>query len=391
MLHIHRLPNPAALLALTAEWDALDAALSPRLPFTSSLWNTLWWQHFREDQAMVRDEFYAHAVRDGTGALIAVVPLMLTHRPALGPLRMRTLQFFGLDPNLTETRCMACRPEHQDAVLAALVRHFKDRGRDWDWLCWTGLRHAGPEGSLPAPVAGQARWTRDVPDYFLPLPATWEELKASLPRNIKESLRKCYNSLKRDGHAASFAVVSRPEDVPAAMARFFELHAARAQDSQSVARPDRFTTLQARGFLLDYARHMAERGQLRIFQLAIAGTVVATRVGFVLGRELYLYYSGYAAEDWGQYSVMTTVVAETLKWAIAEGFAVVNLSTGTDVSKTRWRPDSVTFSEAVQLSPTRRGRLAYQALDGLRRHSRPGAPLGWLLHGMRARARRSTL
>jgi hypothetical protein len=33
---------------------------------------------------------------------------------------------------------------------------------------------------------------------------------------------------------------------------------------------------------------------------------------------------------------MTTTVVETLEYAIREGMASVNLSTGTDASKTRW-------------------------------------------------------
>jgi len=39
-----------------------------------------------------------------------------------------------------------------------------------------------------------------------------------------------------------------------------------------------------------------------------------------------------------KYSVMTTTVAEAIKYAIANGLNTVNLSPGADVSKTRWGP-----------------------------------------------------
>ena len=84
--------------------------------------------------------------------------------------------------------------------------------------------------------------------------------------------------------------------------------------------------------------------------------MVASRVAFVLGDELYLYFSGYEPE-WSRYSVMTTTVAESIKWAIERKMRVVNLSTGTDVSKTRWGPTSYTSCYGVLSSPSLRGPL----------------------------------
>jgi hypothetical protein len=39
----------------------------------------------------------------------------------------------------------------------------------------------------------------------------------------------------------------------------------------------------------------------------------------------------------------------------------VNLSTGADVSKTRWRPDEIVYRSAVQTSDTARGRAVVAA------------------------------
>ena len=99
--------------------------------------------------------------------------------------------------------------------------------------------------------------------------------------------------------------------------------------------------------------------------LCIAGEAVALRLGFVHDDELYLYYSGYDPA-WGRYSVMTTVVAEAIKWAIGQGFGRVNLSTGSDVSKTRWRPSHVEYVEGVQPAAGLRGPVALAAMEMLR-------------------------
>ena len=53
-----------------------------------------------------------------------------------------------------------------------------------------------------------------------------------------------------------------------------------------------------------------EGGHLRLFELEIGGNIIASRLAFVLGPDLYLYFSGYdpswrkygAAEDFEELS-----------------------------------------------------------------------------------------
>ena len=105
---------------------------------------------------------------------------------------------------------------------------------------------------------------------------------------------------------------------------------------------------------------MARRGAARVFLLRIRGEVVAARLAFVVGKSLYLYYSGFDPE-WAKYGVSTTVMAEAVKYAIALGLSTVNLSTGTDPSKTRWGARPVTFQAGVQTHPQVRSQIAYAA------------------------------
>jgi CelD/BcsL family acetyltransferase involved in cellulose biosynthesis len=371
-VRVEELDGPEAMEALTPEWEALDRTLSPRTPFTAPLWNILWWKHFRADQVSVRDEFFAHAVRGPDGALVAVAPMMLTYRPAVGPMRARALQFFGTDPNMTEIRGLVCHPSNERRVVRALVDHFVIRGDEWDWLDWGGIREAETvRWFLHVSDLGSVR---HIPDYYLRLPGSWEDLRASLSRNVKESLRKCYNSLKRDGHTFTFHAHAQPEQVAPAVDRFLSLHARRAEAVGTIEHKDVFRASRARTFLAEYSQRMAERDQLRLFELEIGGQVVAARMGMILGDELYLYYSGYDLA-WSKYSVMTTLVAEAIKWAIGAGLKVVNLSTGTDVSKTRWSPREVVYSGGLRPSPTRRGRLAFAAYHTLLHHYRRHAHL----------------
>lgn len=349
--------QPDAFDRLAAEWDAMELGGVPRTPFQSSAWHRLWWQHFRRTGLKVRDELRLYSLRDVSGTLVAVAPMMLTHRPGNLPIRTRELQFLGADANVTEIRGMICREGWHKDALDALVRHLADRP-DWDWVQWRGLPANAP------PIAG-FRPGRQLQDFYLPLPASWDVLKSSLPRNMKEALRKCYNSLARDKHEYEVQVIDDPDGIRAAFQRLLDLHATRSELDGTVPHINVFAAPEARAFITDYVEEAARRGGVRLFALSIAGVTVALRIGFLYRDELYLYYSGYDPA-WGRYSVMTTVVAEAIIWAIAQGCGRVNLSTGSDVSKTRWRPASVAFVEGVQPAASWRGRLALAAMDTIR-------------------------
>ena len=357
-LFIETATQPEAFDRLAAEWDAMPLGSVPRTPFQSSAWHRLWWKHFGRSGLKVRDELRLYSVRDLSGSLVAVAPMMLTHRPGNLPIRTRELQFLGADSNVTEIRGMVCREGWSKDALGALADHFAGQS-GWDWVQWRGL-----PANCPPPAKG-FRMTRQLQDFYLPLPPTWDALKAGLPRNLKESLRKCYNSLARDKHEYEVRVISDPAEIGAGFARLLDMHAMRAAVDGSVQHIDAFASPEARAFITEYVAETARRGGVRLFALSIAGVPVAMRLGFTYDGELYLYYSGYDPA-WGRYSVMTTVVAEAIKWAIDQGYCRVNLSTGSDVSKTRWRPACTDFIEGVQPAATWRGQLALAAAEVIR-------------------------
>jgi CelD/BcsL family acetyltransferase involved in cellulose biosynthesis len=252
--------------------------------------------------------------------------------------------------------------------LTLLIDHLRRTAHEWDFMQLSGVpadvRSALSLDGLSdlggAPV-------RDVPNYYLELAPTWEEFKKGLSRNIKESLRKCYNAPKRDGVILEFDVVRDASEVRSAISAFLELHRQRSTVEAGVKHPDVFASSQSVDFLHTVCLRFAERDRLRIFRTKVGDRVIATRIGFVCGDCLYLYYSGYDPA-YGRYSVMTTTVAEALQYAIREGFSTVNLSTGADVSKLRWSPKERVYTESQLVSPSLRGALTFQSYNWVRKH-----------------------
>jgi len=358
-LTVERLSGTEALGSIAGEWEQLARDTAPRTPFTSPAYLTLWWTHFSRRQWHFRDEFYGHIVRSDDGRLFAVAPLMRTAAPGLGPRVLRMVQFFGADPALTEVRGVICRPQDHILAIEALIEHFLARPGEWDVFRWSGLHHTADAYNVPE--RSSALMARgELPDYIIELSGSWEDLRKRVSSNMRKNLRKAYELLERDGVEFALRVTERAEDVAAAAARFLALHAARADATDMIYHRNRFTEPHARAFIVNYLREVAQGGELRILELETRGDVVASRLGFLLGSDLYLYFAGYDPA-WRAYSVMTVLMAETIKWAFAHGIKRINLSTGHDQSKLRWKPREVIFHDAVQVSPTPRARAAFAA------------------------------
>ena len=333
---------------IVPEWHEFDVSGRMPLPFATADWTLAWWRHLSSNRRAVRDHVFTLAVRDRSRTLVGVAPLMITERPAAGPLRLRCLQFIGADNNITELRSLSARPGHEAAVYRAVAAYVNEASDQWHWMLWTGIPRAG-DGFAVAEVR-QGRWVRRVSDWVLPLAPTWDQFQAGLHRNVKESLRKCRNAPTRAGLDFRLEVATRPEDLRPALDRFFELHAARARRTDTVYHPNVFKTAAAQSFLRELYALYARRGIAHIFNLKLGESTIATRLGFKLGSSMYLYFSGYDVA-YGRYSAMTSCLAGAIRWSIEAGLKTVNLSTGTDVSKTRWGPKEHFFDEAHLVSP----------------------------------------
>jgi len=352
--------------ALRPDYEHLHYVTCNTLPFALHEWHSAWCDHFLNRHEKIEDQPLFCIVRDATRECVGIVPLISTRRK-LGPLKLVTVGLIGADPGLTEIRGPLIKPGYEQATLQA-VRHALARVPDWDWIEWNGLNE---ETAAALDREAAAQWCGVSEDYVLDLPSSWEQFRTQLGRNVRESLRHCYNSLKRDGHAYEFVVAREREEVRQALGTFFALHRMRAAMTHGPKHPDRFAGRALQTFFYDVCDRLAARDAVRIFQLRIAGEIVASRVGFVAHDSVYLYYSGFDP-SWGRYSVMTTTLAEALKYSIANGIKTANLSLYTERSKLRWRPRRVELRSALISREPLRSRVACTAYRWVR--SSDGAP-----------------
>ena len=136
-LRIECITTQPELERLETEWRALEPRILP-VPFTSYDWNIAWWKHMHSARKAVCDSLFVITLRDTENQLRGVAPLMITHRPAVGPLRLAQLQFFGADQNITEMRGLAAPVEDAPWLYAELIEYLRTQ-KQWDWMKLTGL------------------------------------------------------------------------------------------------------------------------------------------------------------------------------------------------------------------------------------------------------------
>jgi CelD/BcsL family acetyltransferase involved in cellulose biosynthesis len=347
---------------LASDYERLYQVTRNAIPFATQEWHLAWCEHFFNPDERIRDQPFFHVLRRENGQCVAIVPLVLNQRQ-FGPLRVGSLALVGADPGLTEIRTPLIEPGYEWLTVRAVHQQLA-RLRDCDWIQWSGMDAALTE-ALEDEV-GRKDY-RVTTDFLLDLPETWEALRAGLKRNIRESLRHCYNSLKRDQHTFEFQVASTPGEVRTALERFIELHTLRSQAKSGIAHRNFFSTPALQAFLYDVCGRFAARGAARVFQLRVRGEIVASRVAFAVGDCIYLYCSGFDPA-WGRYSVMTTTFAEAVKYAIANGFKTMNLSISAEQSKLRWNPRQVEYRSALVSHELLRSRLLSRAYHFAQAH-----------------------
>jgi CelD/BcsL family acetyltransferase involved in cellulose biosynthesis len=340
------------IAALRPCYERLHRVTGNTLPFALHEWHLAWCHHFLIRTPRIHDEPLFYVLHDSAGACVAIVPLIITRR-LIGPLKIVSINLLGADPAMTEIRAPLIDPDY-DYLTARAVRYHLAKVGDWDWIHWTGISDAFGEALA---VDGRLQWQPALSDFVLDLAPTWEEFRRRLKRNIRESLRHCYNSLKRDNHSFELQVIEELPELRRGLDRFLELHALRAGLKTTAMHPDRFASQVTRDFLYEVCERLSRRGAVRLFQLKVGSQIVAIRIGFLVGDGLYLYNSGFDPR-WSRYSVMTTTVAEVIKYAIAHGIKTVNLSSNEDVSKSRWSPRQVDYKSAYEQGARLRSRLA---------------------------------
>lgn len=326
--------------ALTAterdEWFALFRG-QPDLanPFLNPTWITAWYRHFTEPA----DQLFLLFRHETDGALVGVAPLFYRRIGLAGLTFARYVRLVGAG---------GVTPLEIPGVLTA--RGF-EREVAHCLVAWT-LRAKGDwfETSL-SPSQGwfEPEWMSDSGNattfsehrhvracVVLRLENTWERTRSNLKRNVKESIRRSQNRLKKDGRAWRINPLTGDALTTEAVDRFLGLHRARSDAPQAgVHHQNAYSDPASQHFVRDILPALGKEGAATLFELELEGKAVASQLVLHSPGCSYVHSSGFDPDIWN-FGPVTLLHAKVVQHAIERGDRYVNFSPGPSVSKLRW-------------------------------------------------------
>jgi len=282
--------------------------------FSTWEWASAWWTALGHDRPL-----RLAALRDGTGAAVAVLPLYMSSR-----LPVRTLRFIGHGP--ADQLGPVCHPDRLTEVMTALRRELAARPFPWevviaerlpadrDWDALLGARTLAREPSPLMRTEGRS----------------WDEYLATRSRNFREQVRRRERKLARE-HDLRFRLTTR-EHFDADFATLVRLHDARwDKGSQVFSGP-------LKDFHRDFALRALERGWLRLWVMEVDEQAVAAWYGYRFGGAEHYFNSG-RDRDWDRYRVGFVLLVKTMRSAFDDGMRDYRMLRGGEEYKDRFATD----------------------------------------------------
>jgi CelD/BcsL family acetyltransferase involved in cellulose biosynthesis len=341
-----------------AEWSAL-AGEAGNL-FATWEWADAWRRH-----AGATGTAHVCAVRDGSGRLIAILPLWLTAVRGL-----RLVRFIGFDGGDHLGPIHAAGAEH--AAAGGLIRALDELTPAWDillaenlpgltrWEHLLGARALRRDSTASVPIDGQS----------------WSEYLAHRSGRLRR-LRTYERRLARE-HSVRYRLADSPERLHHDLDVLFALHAMRWGAHSPGLGPAR------RAFHGDFAARALERGWLRLWFLEVDGSPVAAWYGFRFGGAEWAYQGG-RDPAWDRASVGSLLLAHTLREAFQDEQREYKMLRGNEGYKQRFASEA---GEVVTLVRGRgvRGRAAARLAGEAAQHAVVARTLRRSLGGTRWRA-----
>jgi CelD/BcsL family acetyltransferase involved in cellulose biosynthesis len=350
--------------ALSDEWHELFVASGTPNGFANPRWLLAWAEVYVDD-----GDLCVLSVR-ADGRLVAVAPfhrVRLNQRPIARPPFVRILRPLGISRSteITELPEILTLDPAGKKLLPVVIRGLIDLVDSWDWLELTLTPEQGwldPEWiarfGQPSGFVEFHKRTRAC--VVAPLAPDWETYRAGLGRNVRESIRRGENRLRRAGHEWRLIEdFDGPRELEAAVDQLTALHRARAELRRGPCHPSYLESADAREFLSRATSLLSGTNEARPVLLEVDGRVVAARLLLHAGDSTFFSISGFDP-DWWDFGVATTLVAGALRGCMARGDATANLSTGPERSKLRWSNELRLYQDFVLVRRRRRSSVAFQ-------------------------------
>jgi CelD/BcsL family acetyltransferase involved in cellulose biosynthesis len=242
---------------------------------------------------------------------------------------------------LTDEPMAILRQGHEQLATQMLISRISAgaRSREWDIAVVHGVR--GKQRATGGSISLSGRLetiemtrSRELP-MTLRLPASWPIFQSGLSKSMRDNIAYYPRRLTREVGPWKLQLARAPIEVAFATEHLIRLHRQRSESKVGPPHRNHLPGETEASFLRGWFHRMAQRNEVSLVSLKIAGETVAVQAFVEAESCLSVYYSGYD-ERWRRYSPLTIITAEAIREAIARGFDRFEFPPGESAWKSRW-------------------------------------------------------
>jgi CelD/BcsL family acetyltransferase involved in cellulose biosynthesis len=327
LLRVEILEEPQKLALLEEEWKDLYHHCSQSTPFQSWAWLYYWWEYYGEGY-----ELRLVTVRNDEGLLVGILPLMLERRAGFG-----RLLFVGT--GISDYLDVLVRTGWEDKFFEAGAQVLESMG---SW------RIADLQQLRPDAAAWGILWRWDRPRIHVwqdscPIIEVkpWDELLASLSRNLRSTVRRAVRRAAADGLHRKIADAT---DTKRATQRLVALHREAWQERN--INPEHLTQ-RFEDFIVAVAERMASQELSSISELWQDGEVLVSSFLMFTRDSCGTYILGASQKALRQYQWSSLYIWDAVDIARSENKSYLDLLRGEEPYKLRWSSKTISTHRLI--------------------------------------------
>ena len=317
-------------ISLEGEWDELYESCPRATPFQSWAWLYSWWEVYGGVYKL-----RLVTVRDGS-LLVGLLPLMAWHG------RLLLLGGIADAAMMTSYKDVLVKEGWEESVAEAGAKALKGMGGWWV----ADLRELRPEAvaweivrKWDGPRTTQT--SAGIDNFVLIRTKPWEELLASVSKNLRKSARKTLRRLEKDG------VQYEPADLEEATQAAHRLTALHREQWRGRSITPEHLTQRFERFVATAAQRATARGIGRICEFWRDGEIIASHF-LVFDKDVVVAWMiGVSQEASRRYQYTTLYIWDAMNVASGRDAAYVSLTNYAIQEKLRWADEVVPSHRAI--------------------------------------------
>lgn len=350
-----------AFRSLEEKWTSLLSESKLSSPFLTWQWMYRWWLNYK-NKYETPPQLLIITAAENEAKLDFILPLFIRVNTRYG-IKFKQIKLLGTDFESSDYLDIICRPDFASDKIRKIFNspQIKDIFNAMDMLSFNNLKSSSRLYKLRDQLfSGISKTihsgiTSTCP--YLPLPENEDALLKSVSKNMKSSLRRTRNKIKKDESFKMYLVENEAE-LPDLIKALFELHHLRFSDQNKATK----FIYEVRGaFHTEMSRYFLNTDILKFFVVTFNDQPIGMLYCLEYNKRLMYMQAGFDPK-FAKYALGNQLILFAVNYAIDHNCVEFDFMRGSEAYKYKWT-NKVRYLYKLEYARSVKGRFLLQ-LEG---------------------------